>query len=369
MMKSLLLALLLLEATAVSGFQSRVGNTNRCTPHSLLPLQQSSAAASYVSGATPEEARAAALSEYLAKSHEEKLKAIKDMETKKNAEIIALKEEMAQLRQGSSSSTSASASTIVMQGDVVNKALEDMTKEELVSKIGQYQTYMQQYMVGAQEQKYKAVQVAQAAGKKNLADAMLQLGAATPSSISEAPATTVSTQSPLYAARSAAVSKAGANSRWGAMEVERAGNTNGAAAINGAAAAPPVAVAIPVAAAAPPVAAAAPPVAVDVPVPPEVAAADHGLRADGGVGGLTLAERIFQASGAAAPVVLATTPVPSQMEVLYTQRNIKVIASAAAGKSRWGQQEVDRVQNIVTTTSSLPAGRMNLGASIVGSRK
>jgi hypothetical protein len=129
-----------------------------------------------------------------------------------------------------------------------------------------------------------------------------------------------------------------------------------------------------------------------VPVPPEVAEADHGLRSDGSIGGWTLAERIYFGATAApattAPATTTTTssttvsPVSSTtnpMEVLYQKRNIKVVQAAKAGRSnRWGDQEVERVSNIVAATmgqipnantavsSGQPAQRVNFGASILG---
>jgi hypothetical protein len=355
-MKCLLLALLLLETAA--GFQSvtelylaRVSNKNRGTPQSLSITGYSSA--------TPEEARAAALSEYLAKSHEEKLRAIKEVETKKNAEIDALKEEITELRQ-----SIPTTSSIVMTNNSVNTmALEDLTKEELMYKVVQYQNWIRQYMIDAQEQKMRAVQAAEDGAKKKWAEAMMLLNAASSTTVET---TTISTQSPLYAARNVAVSKAAVagKSRWGDMEVQRASGkaiptaaeqpkvvtVNGATAhavtVNGATASPAAAAS-----------------AVSVSVPPEVAAADHGLRADGGVGGLTLAERVYFGAAASAPEltaapassavpVLATT---SHLDILYAQRNMKVLEAAKAGKSRWGPQEVERVQNIAAATPAFPA--------------
>jgi hypothetical protein len=121
-----------------------------------------------------------------------------------------------------------------------------------------------------------------------------------------------------------------------------------------------------------------------VPVPPEVAEADHGLRSDGSIGGLTLAERIYFGAAATAATTTTNAAVPhtsitNPMEVLYQKRNIKVVQAAQAGKSnRWGAQEVERASNIVTaTTGPLPSAgttsaaaqqRVNFGASILGQK-
>ena len=69
-----------------------------------------------------------------------------------------------------------------------------------------------------------------------------------------------------------------------------------------------------------------------------IVAADHGLRADGGVGGPTLADRLQGAVNVGAKIVSAAAP-----SSLYEQRNKQV--AAAASQSRWGAQEVNRIQN------------------------
>ena len=89
-------------------------------------------------------------------------------------------------------------------------------------------------------------------------------------------------------------------------------------------------------------------------VPPEVLAADHGLRADGGVGGLTLAERIAMGPNAGVLAVASgasatETAAPSKAS-LYQKRNENVLASAAAGKSRWGSQEIAKIESVEVVT-------------------
>ena len=99
-----------------------------------------------------------------------------------------------------------------------------------------------------------------------------------------------------------------------------------------------------------------------VATPAEVVAADHGMRADGGVGGFTLAERVamgtsvLEVNGAsvngaagAPPVVAATATVAS---AAYQQRNAKITAAAKAGKSRWGTMELERVKSQATSLPS-----------------
>ena len=341
---------------------------------------------------SPEEERAAALSDYLAKAHEEKLRLVKDVEQKKNQEIDQLKQQIAELK---SQPTASSSAVVMVNGAdaIAVKALDDMNKEELMAKILQYQDFMRQYMIDAQEQKYRAVQEAQAAAQKKLSESLSLLGLA-PATGSTGAASSVSsvTESPLYTARNVAVAKAaaeGRQSRWGPMEVQRAssGNTIAVTKVNGASSAASIATIMPVNGASAPVMATTVPVTpVAVPVPPEVAEADHGLRSDGSVGGLTLAERIYFGSAATPAATTAATTTTSTVasannpiEVLYQKRNIKVVQAAQAGKSnRWGAQEVERVSNIVaattgqissttsTASSSQTPQRVNFGASILG---
>jgi hypothetical protein len=304
-----------------------------------------------------DEQRALALSDYLAKAHEEKLRAIQDVEKKKALEIEALKNEIQELkatqqRQGSGAITMASTSG-------ASDDLMILPKEALVSRVIQYQKFMEKYMVEAQEQKIRAVKAAEESLRKKFGE-QLALGPAPPSSTLAAPVVAAAGEAPLYQARNAAVTAAAAagKSRWGDMEVQRA---------RGAAAGAPGQVTSPT----PTLAA---------PVPPEVLAADHGLRSDGSVGGLTLAERVAQGAGgggATTVPVPATTSAAPAILTLYDRRNIRVLEAAQAGKSRWGSEEVERVRVL---SSALPpaaaassggtalaesVGRVNIGAQIL----
>ena len=353
---------------------------------------------------SPEEERAAALSDYLAKAHEEKLKMIQQVEMKKNQEIDELKQQIAALKKttSSSSSESSSSSAVVMVNGnadaIAVKALEDMTPDELRGKVLQYQQVLRQYMIDAQEEKYRAVQAAQAAAQQKLTESLTLLGwtpsSSATTSITLEPSRSSSTivGSPLYVARNAAVSKAGAQSRWGPLEVQRVSGVSAASrsVVNGAsssssnvAATPPtVTTTMPVNGGSVPVMSTTATTTV-VPVPPEVAEADHGLRSDGSIGGLTLAERIYFGAQAAASdgsssSVSTTTSSSNPMTILYQKRNIKVqqVAQALGQSNRWGAQEVERVSNIVaattpstsviTATSSTPQQRVNFGAAILG---
>lgn len=340
---------------------------------------------------SPEEERAAALSDYLAKAHEEKLRLIKEVEQKKNQEIDQLKQQIAELKSQPTASSSSSAVVMVNGADsIAVKALDNMNKEELMAKVLQYQNFMRQYMIDAQEEKYRAVQEAQAVAQKKLAESLSLLGLS-PVTSGTAMLSSSVTESPLYTARNVAVSKAGTHSRWGPMEVERvsSGNSIASTPINGASSSTTTMSvnggSVPVMSNTATSTATTP---IVVPVPPEVAEADHGLRSDGSIGGLTLAERIYFGSKATPAVTTTTTTittsaaVPSSvtnpMEVLYQKRNIKVVQAAQAGKSnRWGAQEVERVSNIVAATTGLSSStagtasaqqRVNFGASILGQK-
>lgn len=135
----------------------------------------------------------------------------------------------------------------------------------------------------------------------------------------------VKEESTLYASRNAnlaAAAKAG-KSRWGSQEIEK---------VSG----------IVVEKTTAPTSGVNPPPDAS---PEAIAAADHGLRADGGVGGLTLAERV-SAGLAAGGDTSAITAASS----LYAKRNARVAEAANAGKSRWGSKEVEKVLGIVSNT-------------------
>jgi hypothetical protein len=141
-------------------------------------------------------------------------------------------------------------------------------------------------------------------------------------------------ESTLYKERNAniaAAAKAG-KSRWGDKEVEKVG-----------ADAPPSKLITHVAAIASS--------SVNGAVPEEVIAADHGLRADGGVGGLSLAERVM--NGASAPIYHPIALIHPDFE----KRNARIAAAAEAGKqSRWGSMEVEKAIDFLANV--LPAAKV-----------
>jgi len=94
----------------------------------------------------------------MAKAHEEKIKALKNLEDKKNGEIAALQ---SQVDTNTSTSSSSYKSTSVVlstpaSGDV----------EVLSNRLVAYQKFMAEYMINAQEDKARAVKVAEIAVAK-----------------------------------------------------------------------------------------------------------------------------------------------------------------------------------------------------------
>jgi hypothetical protein len=209
----------------------------------------------------------------------------------------------------------------------------DESLEELKEKLISYQNFMAKYIVEASEAKARAIAEAQASVTAKY-EAKLLLGPVAAPAAAAAPAPKV------YEDRNAHISKAAAagKSRWGEAEVARIAT--------GAAAAPAMQ---PVPAAMAAVAAAAP-----VATPPEVEEADHGLRADGGVGGPSLADRVNQ--GAA----LANDGGTSSS--IYDSRNAHISNAAAAGKSRWGESEVARIATGVTAAPAMQVAPAALAA-------
>lgn len=347
------------------------------------------------------------LTDYMAKAHEEKLRAVKQAEDKKNDEIESLKKELKALK--SSPGPLATTSSAAPVAPPASMDVSEMSKEQLAQKLLSYQQFMAKYIVDAQQQKTRAVAAAELAVTAKYEEKLKLVGGATEKTVPAAVSPPAAI--PAFEQRTAKVSAAAAagKSRWGDMENAKAikataasaatGNVvNGAAEekANGAAAAlaspspvansfhydqrttmvaaagkagksrwgemevakaTKVAAALPAAAAMAPSQASAPApanVEVEINIPDEVAAADHGLRADGGVSGPSLAERInfgaMLVEGANAPPV----PVGKSLATVsyYDQRNAMVAAAGKAGKSRWGDMEIQKVETLV---AALPA--------------
>jgi len=155
---------------------------------------------------TPEQS-VQAFQDYMSKSHEEKLKAVKQVETQKQTEIEALKKEVEQLK--SSQLPIASVPQLV-------KSTSSESVDEMKAKIKSYQDFMTKYIVNAQEDKFKAIKAAERAVVIKYEDKFaLLLGPASQNSKKE---------TSLYESRSANVAAAAktGKSRWGDAEVKRA---------------------------------------------------------------------------------------------------------------------------------------------------
>jgi hypothetical protein len=95
---------------------------------------------------TPEES-ARALSDYMAKAHEDKLKAVAQCEKKYQLEIAELKAKIAQLEQNKFVAISSEDDSFLFP--VTNKAMTE--------KIAAYRSFITKYIVNAQEDKRRAV--------------------------------------------------------------------------------------------------------------------------------------------------------------------------------------------------------------------
>ena len=118
------------------------------------------------------------------------------------------------------------------------------------------------------------------------------------------------------------VAAAGKASRWGPMEVEKAAGTKITPIASSTASTATFALSTPLKARA-------------MASPDVIAAADHGLRSDGGVGGLTLAERLADGALETRPTLTV-----SAERKIFQLRNIKIAAAGTA--SRWGSMEVQK---------------------------
>jgi hypothetical protein len=298
---------------------------------------------------SPDDIRSAALADYLAKSHEDKLRAISEVERNKTLEINELKAEIHQLKALLSAQYGQPVNQLPKPPtEKIYQDVMDMPKEELAWKLIELRTYTSKYMMEAQEQKLRAIQATEEAAKKKWEESIKAL---MPAGTTEASSVAVANPFPSVAARNQRIADMSAigKSRSGDTEVQRATSSIASsppkpkvlpstiATINGEAA-PAATIKIHEAQASP--------VLIEVPV--EVAAADHGLRADGSVGGWTLAERVALGSsvnlGAKIVDVASSDVLPKDSaNTQYDKRNAKILEEAKAGKSRWGDMEIQRV--------------------------
>ncbi|KAL3793102.1 hypothetical protein HJC23_005604 [Cyclotella cryptica] len=298
--------------------------------------------------ATVDDAAAKAMSDYMAKSHEEKLRAIKEVENKKNAEIDALKAEIQQLKSNQASTGGMIASSPALSTIPTDSA-------EIAQKLVSYQNFMSEYIVNAQNQKLLAIREAELKAEKKFQERLEKLLSASKALLQDSSVdATILREPTLFEKRNARII-ASANagvSRWGSMEVDRASeqakhapvanestpsNSQDAAEVS----------------------------LFDKRNAKIVAAANAGKSRWGSMevqraksSGVSNSSHAFQRS-------------------LFDLRNAKVIAAASAGKSRWGSMEVERAKRNGITVLNVPStvsvpvkrsleDRVNLGARLLG---
>lgn len=224
-----------------------------------------------------------------------------------------------------------------------------------------YRKFMAEYIVKAAEQRYQAVKEAEAKITQKYEQKLLLLGSGSATAASAPPVPKESTTFDKRNMNVSAAASAG-KSRWGDAEVKKANEAIASAS------------SIPSAPASAPVTAPAEPKIDLSNIPKEVIEADHGMRADGGVGGLSLAERVLLGSSASAATT-STLATPISNTVLFDKRNARVSEAAKAGVSRWGDLEIKKAVGALSNGASAPAvapkaevslnDRINLGAAIL----
>jgi len=348
----------------------------------------------YLSSLPSSDDSAKAMQDYMIKAHEEKLRALKELEDAKNKEIAELKNQL-----NNNAGSSALAIPTSTSGDDI---------QELKGQILYYQEFMSNYIVKSQEEKYRAVKEAENKYKQKLlalSGSSSSASASTTSTPSAPPAAkeliSLPESSKLYQGRSVKVASAGAkgkSSRWGDAEVhksqsiangvenvlkkvapsppvieispqiiaadhglhrdgdlslaERIGQGSASSLENVLKKVAPLPAAIEVS---PQTVAADAPSPAAIEVSPQIVAADHGLHRDGD---LSLAERVVlgsQASTGAKPNPVASS-LAARLSV-FEQRNQKVVNAGKANKShRWGDLEVAKV---TTHMEQLPQGSIS----------
>ncbi|KAL7485048.1 hypothetical protein ACHAW6_010645 [Cyclotella cf. meneghiniana] len=298
--------------------------------------------------ATVDDAAAKAMSDYMAKSHEEKLRAIKEVESKKNAEIDALKAEIQQLKSNTAITGMISSSR--------NLSIIPKDSAEIAQKLVSYQNFMAEYIVNAQNQKLLAIREAELKAEKKFQERLEKLLSASKALLQENSVDAAILKEPtLFEKRNAriiAAANAGV-SRWGSMEVDRASEQGKNAPVvnesssNNAQHSAEASL-------------------FDQRNARIVAAANAGKSRWG-----SMEVDRAKSSGVINSSEAAVRP------SLFDLRNAKIVAAASAGKSRWGSMEVERAENNGITVLNIPStvsapvkrsleDRVNLGARLLG---
>mmetsp|Transcript_16164 Transcript_16164/g.30546 ORF Transcript_16164/g.30546 Transcript_16164/m.30546 type:complete len:418 (+) Transcript_16164:181-1434(+) len=304
---------------------------------------------------TPEE-YAKILTNYMARAHEEKLKALDVLEKKKNSEIAALQQQLddtSSLSLPPSSSSSQSSSLVTSSSSLSSLSSEkDLAAamqeiEALTQKVNMYQKFIADYVIKAQAEKDKAVKEAELALEKKYQEKLnaFLLNPSSGMDSSSGSSGSDNDETMLYRMRNAKITSAASAgiSRWGNKELKRVGAT-----------VLPHTKTIPMS-------------STNASVATEsgssvIEEADHGMRADGGVGGPSLADRVVNGASAVSTGASASSP-SSSTGSLYEERNAKIAKAASSGIStRWGNKEVAKVMDNVVS-NGVPAASIATSSS------
>ena len=212
------------------------------------------------------------------------------------------------------------------------------SRNEADAKITTYQTFIANYIVKAQEEKFRAVKAAEAAVEKKYQERLLVLTAAAGGDVSPA-APQISDSQFLYFQRAQNLKGAAAvgKSRWGAAEIEKISKLNTGAITTK-----------------------------EIRQESSVSVAPVTFP----IGGLTLTDRLQLCANNVPAAPLSTASLAAAEKSLYDKPNARVVESA--DKSRWGEAEISKLKNlpiaseVKSTSATLIANknRVNIGAAI-----
>ena len=116
-----------------------------------MPMSRSSKTTSLHSAPSAAD-NAAAMTEFMAKAHEEKVKAMARVEDKYRGQITELEDKIAELEVLSKQTTPTSGNSFAFPA----------TNKDLTDKVQSYRTFISDYIVKAQDEKATAVKAAEA---------------------------------------------------------------------------------------------------------------------------------------------------------------------------------------------------------------
>ena len=119
------------------------------TAKTSIPRHASPFSTQFFSSSSTEEA--AAITEFMARAHEEKIAAIGRVEAKYREQVAELQEKVAELETQASKTTPTSGNSFAFPA----------TNKDLTNKVEAYRTFISDYIVKAQQEKYNAVKTAE----------------------------------------------------------------------------------------------------------------------------------------------------------------------------------------------------------------